>query len=262
MRLLLIALLLPAAAVAGEGMKQMTPAEMEAALDRPVTLEAGEETLTNSLELLAKQANCSILIDAPSLADEGVSPDEPIERRQTVTLPLRSMAKLLLSKLGLTLSPDASTGTLVVLSSSDAAAIRTTVFYDVSDLAKAGLVESPQAWHGGGASGVGFDAEAIEQLAEALDRIAEADAAASEVPDPDKADAAFAESIVSLVQNHTEGPWEAVSGEGGVVSVFGTPDKTLLVILAEHRTHAEVRQLLDQLRDALGVTAGEPEARE
>ena len=84
-------------------LKSRSPVEMRimAALDQQTEIEFTDTPLTDAMEFLAKVHSITIVLDEEALREEGISPDEPLNRVLT-GISLRSALKILLSEYGMT----------------------------------------------------------------------------------------------------------------------------------------------------------------
>lgn len=84
-------------------LKRVSPAEerIQAALEEPTTIEFTDTPLVDAMEFLSEQHSIRIILDEEALGDEGVSPDEPLNR-ELAGISLRSALNILLDEYNLT----------------------------------------------------------------------------------------------------------------------------------------------------------------
>ncbi len=84
-------------------LKSRSPAEMRiiAALDEETEIEFTDTPLADAMEFLSELHNITIILDEEALREDGISPDEPLNRILS-GISLRSVLKILLTEYGLT----------------------------------------------------------------------------------------------------------------------------------------------------------------
>lgn len=116
-------------------------ANIEAALEKSVTLEFVETPLKDVLAFLSQLAGQQITLDAKSLDNVGVGADAPVTLKLK-DLPLRSALRVLLRQLGLSAVP--RDGALIITSQEEAETDQRTDVLDVVDLIRPTEAAAPE----------------------------------------------------------------------------------------------------------------------
>ena len=247
------------------------PIEPEEALEQMVKVDYEETELSDVAADLGQQSGVDIIVDGNSIADEGVSQDETLSLTLSRPVPLREASELLLDGLGLTIVADRSV--LRLVSQTEAEEMTSTRVYDVTDLigepsagdgtdeqtkssADASPKEAAKTGGGPGGSGSGFFAvpPSAASLVVAAATPSQFGGSSGQRPRQPAAQGS-ANGLIALIQSHTSGPWEDIDGTGGAISPLRVGGRDMLIITADSRTHREVEELLDQIRDAAGLDA-------